>query len=579
MAVTSIEIVQDNVIGDVNLMAAHNPLVFIARATWDTEAPEEIFAYVIYDIYANADKYRAIFYQDYSETERDFLFIADEPIRKRLEDVEEYDQSVNQIISVINLSEEITIRFDIELIIADDVDIEACNIARDFENENGATLVDLYNNESLYYVGAIGKDLYLYWYNNNAGNTIYSESAGDNTVTYTFNANVNAGEQVGISGSRLYKFDNPICGGTFSEVLTEGVDFSAGGTISDTVDNIIVAMQGNTEFDCFTITKNGTNEIVLTDTTNWFTNYAKVSSGGTLADYDLTTVVLNGSPAGIGIDFITNLADGETINFTHDDGQGTVTNTALTARNTPTLADEFQIGATSTDTMTNYLALFATTYPEIYDLFVYQTGDFCTFQDESFISSFSYTSGTGWFAFINDPVQPAGSINLDKGFIRKKVQPTTKGETTYSIFINGIEYSHTVKVREFCDGDQVIKYLDSNGQYRFMYFSKYYTRASNPESIGDVNELILSLKDDKGDKRKIGYNNNNTLTLSASQLNQQERALVEDLFNSPQVYLVLDSKDIAVNVRGDNVSRIGKNKFSDFTITIELPKSYNITIL
>ena len=48
----------------------------------------------------------------------------------------------------------------------------ATNAARDFENENGPTLVNLYNNESLYYVGAVGQDVYLYWYNDDENNLI-----------------------------------------------------------------------------------------------------------------------------------------------------------------------------------------------------------------------------------------------------------------------------------------------------------------------------------------------------------------------------------------------------------------------
>jgi hypothetical protein len=192
----------------------------------------------------------------------------------------------------------------------------------------------------------------------------------------------------------------------------------------------------------------------------------------------------------------------------------------------------------------------------------------------------------GYLYWYNDdaanPIKKDASdtpFTLAKGFIRKAIEPTETGLQEESIIIDGVTYTHNVYVREFCDNSIYLRYIDRDGQYRFMPFNQYHKRSSNPELIGEVDNLVLSLKDDTGDKKQIGYKNSDTLTVQAINLTSDELALMKDLYNSFDVQINVNNKWVKVKVRGDNVSKKFKGKFTDVTIDLILPQSYNVTSL
>ena len=50
MAITAIEIVQTNIVGDCDLLAIHSPLIFLANATYNTATQANLYLF-IYDKY------------------------------------------------------------------------------------------------------------------------------------------------------------------------------------------------------------------------------------------------------------------------------------------------------------------------------------------------------------------------------------------------------------------------------------------------------------------------------------------------------------------------------------------------
>ncbi len=339
--ISAIEIIEDNSISGCYLMSIHNPLTFIVKATYTVASPDTIYAKI------GSEVYKCIYYGDESATERLFYFIADEILRADLGAIEDYEQTPDTIIHMANLSKDITVTFTESFgihTISDSVVISVVNAANDFESANGAVMLSDFNNESKFYVSSKDKQIYLYWYNDNASNVV----------------------------------------------------------------------DGNT-------------------------------------------------------------------------------------------------------------------YP--------------------------------------------------KGFLRKCLIFTECEISTASIVIDSVTYTHTVNIKEWYDYSYMIKYLDRSGKYRFMPFNPFVKRQSNPVLIGEVNELVYSIYTSKSDKRSIGYKNSDTITMTALELNQNELQYLRDLYCSSDIQLLIGSKWVRVTIQGDNISYLPKRRTKDVVITVNLPKSYNITEL
>lgn len=140
-------------------------------------------------------------------------------------------------------------------------------------------------------------------------------------------------------------------------------------------------------------------------------------------------------------------------------------------------------------------------------------------------------------------------------------------------------------IGNICDnveGYKYIKYLASDGKYKFIPFVRSVTLQQNDTSIGEVSTLITSLKGSNVGKASIGFSTNKQMVLSTPVDKNQYLTYVEVL-SSPRVYLQKDTDELRdedenwllVTVDGGNTYNIRKPK-DIFTITITLPDYNNI---
>lgn len=464
----SLDITQDNTVGSVDLLAINSPLVFIVKET-HTGTPSDYL-----DVTIGTDTYRGVFYEDLNSTERLFIFVADEILRSYFDTITDPSQTSGTIEEIGDITGDYTIQFDDE---AGDssasVTIIACLAARDFEDQYGAALVDLYNNDSNFYMAQKGEKFYLYWFNDNAANKV------DQTQGVVIG--VDAAESSINLRDKLASDYSPY------------MEVSASGTKD------IQVFTGTSPTAVILTAKNGA-------TIN-FTNIATDPSFSTTLQNNNTT------SATLTIEFLGNPSQGDEENVT------------------------FRF-----------------------------TSDQTAMPPEGYVEVLEYF---GYF----------GGSTYAKGFIRKALEPTSVGNFTETLVIEGEEFSHNYKVRDFCNSDLLLKFLDNDGQYRFLGLSSYYQKSVSPQKIGDVDRIVTSLQTDKGDKRRIGYNTSVIITGSIDSLSESELLATADLFSSNDVELRIGAKWVQVFVQGDGIIKPGKGKFKDLTVNLELPRSYNITSL
>jgi hypothetical protein len=168
----------------------------------------------------------------------------------------------------------------------------------------------------------------------------------------------------------------------------------------------------------------------------------------------------------------------------------------------------------------------------------------------------------------------------DIGYYRYKVNDLPEGEHVFNWIING-EVGCTAKVivKKNCPEFKYLKYMDTNGFYRFFPFNERWQQTDRTTLIGQTNNIVLSLKDSAGQKKNVGYKNTRVLSLVAENVSTEELEILTDIYSSPRVYLNNGDKDdwILVTLKGDGVTRRRKKYFDKFTVTIELPERYAIT--
>lgn len=163
MAITGITVYQDNIIGSVNVMAVHSPLVFLVDVDYTGQAPDFIYCEILRDG-ATELTVRCVYESDISATSRRFRFIADEILRAYMPALEDQEQSGGSVI-VADISQVFTINFksDLSGTIQLPIVIEACNAARQIGSS--ACMTDSCENANELYIGYTGKPVYVYFYN------------------------------------------------------------------------------------------------------------------------------------------------------------------------------------------------------------------------------------------------------------------------------------------------------------------------------------------------------------------------------------------------------------------------------
>ena|SRR3990172_6607950 len=172
MSISAITIEQDNVIGGANLLAAQSPLSFIANVNYDGLTPDRVNV-ELRNINGDVlDTYAAIPYRDTLDTQRQFIFLADQPVRALLGTFDEFVQGLNTLQYVNGLTKQMYIRF-VDLgnaSVYGEVLIDFAHVAKQFGES--PCLEALFNNETDVYFTEKNGFVYLYFYNDNEANEV-----------------------------------------------------------------------------------------------------------------------------------------------------------------------------------------------------------------------------------------------------------------------------------------------------------------------------------------------------------------------------------------------------------------------
>lgn len=176
---------------------------------------------------------------------------------------------------------------------------------------------------------------------------------------------------------------------------------------------------------------------------------------------------------------------------------------------------------------------------------------------------------------------------------RLKLQNLPVGENKLPIYVYNtfLEESELVgekivNVKPAC-GDPskyiYLKYLSSDGQYRFCKFESVYTESDENEINGQVGKMSSSFTSAQGDKYTIGYNTTRTISCKTI-VKKDEYEEYMNLLRSPRVYMQKDTAElddydrnwILVTVEGQGNTLYTKKSSQSFSITITLPTIQNI---
>lgn len=189
MAITTINIIQDNIIGASNLLGVHCQIAFIAEVVWSGTAPEYLSVKISDKAGNLLDTYKSIPYNDIGANQRRFLFIGDNLLKWFLPAFDDYLQPVESFIKVPNLDKELIIRFEDPESAGtrfDEVLLTFAHAARQFGE--GVNMESLYNNETLEYYAPEDSFVYVYFYNESEANILSINPA---IIQVTVNSNVN----------------------------------------------------------------------------------------------------------------------------------------------------------------------------------------------------------------------------------------------------------------------------------------------------------------------------------------------------------------------------------------------------
>ena len=168
MAITNIEIVQDNLSGNVNLLAIHNPLCFIANVSYTHEAPEEVDV-EIHDDTELLDTFKAIPYADLTSSQRQFLFFSDDFLRGFADSFDDYFTTEKTIEPVPNITKYFKIKFT-DGAASDECEFYALHGARQFSETPAVS--EVYTNVYETYFSGENMPVYIYFYNSSEENEI-----------------------------------------------------------------------------------------------------------------------------------------------------------------------------------------------------------------------------------------------------------------------------------------------------------------------------------------------------------------------------------------------------------------------
>lgn len=110
MVITNIEIVQDNIVGDCDLLSVASPLVYLVNYTYTGQVPDVIYAR-LFDGETDLGYYKCLPWKDLSATVRQFWFRADEILRQYVPLLEDVAQADNTLIEIDGAVKGLTLKF------------------------------------------------------------------------------------------------------------------------------------------------------------------------------------------------------------------------------------------------------------------------------------------------------------------------------------------------------------------------------------------------------------------------------------------------------------------------------------
>ena len=174
---------------------------------------------------------------------------------------------------------------------------------------------------------------------------------------------------------------------------------------------------------------------------------------------------------------------------------------------------------------------------------------------------------------------------MNIGYLRYKISDLTEGFHTFDVYKNGeLVARHTVKAKEFCKNYVLLKYLDSNGFYRFFPFNANFEKTMNNREIGTIETSIIDISQVNG-ANIIGKESTVQMNLTAENVTPEELEILSDIFVSPRVYIynnsgldrLSDWQKVRILTNGTLKNR--KSNPRKVTVLIELPERYAITLL
>lgn len=161
-------------------------------------------------------------------------------------------------------------------------------------------------------------------------------------------------------------------------------------------------------------------------------------------------------------------------------------------------------------------------------------------------------------------------------------------DTDVFVYINGEPTeSKTVKVTECCDLDRRIKFINKDGQYRFLNFNRFWEGKDKAKELGKANKFVTSLLTSQTSQDSIGNKNERILNLRSDHVSAEELEIIKDMWTSPRIYLYvgdgttdLQSDWIQVTITPKNsITNIRKGSFTDIIIDVTLPEHYTINMI
>lgn len=146
------------------------------------------------------------------------------------------------------------------------------------------------------------------------------------------------------------------------------------------------------------------------------------------------------------------------------------------------------------------------------------------------------------------------------------------------LFLEGVVFAY-----DLCQ-PKILKYYDSNGQYRFLTFTLG-SKNNSYKTNGFVSKFVTSLVSDSSDSYVKGKDIEKNLQLNLINFPKEHISIIDDLLASPYVYLhnsdTLVSDELTnwlmVEVTTKSLRIARKGEFITTTIDIKLPKTYSIT--